>query len=87
MISGSLKSQNVGAGLEIRLFKFLMLRGGAYKNIAENDIGPVYTLGLGINLWLLNIDVGASQSKHKTDVDGDSFPEEVKGAFAISMLF
>ncbi len=87
LISGSLKSQNVGAGLEIRLFKFLMLRGGAYKNIAENDIGPVYTLGLGINLWLLNIDVGASQSKHKTDVDGDSFPEEVKGAFAISMLF
>ncbi len=86
-IKGASKSQNLGAGLEIRLFNFLMLRGGAYKNIAENDIGLVYTAGLGINLWLLNIDVGASMSKKKTDLDDESYPEEVKGAFAISMLF
>jgi len=86
-IGGDFKSQNIAAGIELRLLKILMLRGGLYRNLAENDIGLVYTAGLGLNLWLVNLDVGAAMSKDKTDFDGDEIPEEVRLAFALSMLF
>ncbi len=83
----TLKSQNIGAGLELEVFKFLQLRGGLYKNLAENDIGMVYTAGLGLNLWVVNLDVGAAVSEDKTKLDGSDIWEEARAAFAISMLF
>ncbi len=86
-IGGGFKSQNIAAGLELRLLKILMLRGGLYRNLAKNDIGMVYTAGLGLNLWLINLDVGVALSKDKTDFDGDSIPEEARGTLALSMLF
>ncbi|NOY83243.1 MAG: conjugal transfer protein TraF [Nitrospirae bacterium] len=85
-VGSRLKSQNVGVGLELDLI-FLQLRGGAYKNMAENDIGLVYTAGLGVNLWLVNLDIGASMSKDSTNLDGDKIPEEARAEFALSMLF
>lgn len=85
-LGSSLKSQNVGVGLELDLI-FLQLRGGAYKNMAESGIGLVYTAGIGINLWLVNLDIGAAMSKDKTNIDGESIPEEVRAEFALSMLF
>jgi len=86
-VGSKYKSQNVAAGVEFNFFKFLQVRGGLYKNIAENDIGLVYTAGVGLNLWLLNFDIGASLSKDKTEVDGDDIPEEARAEFALSMLF
>lgn len=86
-IGGAYKSRNVGAGVELNIFKFLQLRGGLYKNLAENDIGLVYTAGLGVNLWAFNLDIGASLSKDKTKVDGDKIPEEARAEFALTMLF
>ncbi|MBN4054857.1 conjugal transfer protein TraF, partial [Nitrospira defluvii] len=86
-VGSDFKSQNIGGGLELRFFKILMIRGGAYKNLAESDIGLVYTAGFGLNLWLINIDLGVALSKDKTDFNGDSIPEETRGEFAISMLF
>ncbi|MFQ5589076.1 MAG: conjugal transfer protein TraF, partial [Nitrospiria bacterium] len=81
-----LKSQNVGAGLELD-FIFLQLRGGIYQNLAEDDIGLVYTAGLGVNLWLINIDIGAAVSKDKSTIDDNDIWEEAKAAFSLSMLF
>jgi len=86
-LGSNFKSRNIGAGLELNLFKILQLRGGVYKNIAEGDIGLVYTAGLGLNLWAVNLDLGVSRSKEDTDLDGDSIPEEVRVAFALSTLF
>jgi len=86
-LGSSYKSRNIGAGLEVNLFKILQLRGGVYKNIEESDIGLVYTAGLGLNLWAVNLDLGASRSKDDTKLDGDSVPEEVRLAFALSTLF
>jgi hypothetical protein len=54
-ISGSYKSQNLSLGAELNLFRFLYLRAGAYKNMAESDIGWVYTAGFGLNLGLSEI--------------------------------
>ncbi len=83
----TLKSQNIGAGLEFDMFSFLKLRGGIYKNLAESDIGLVYTAGLGLNLWLLQVDIGAAVSEDKTKIDDSDIWEEARAAFALTMLF
>ena len=85
--SGNYKSQNLGGGIEINLLKILQLRAGAYKNLAKDDIGPVYTAGLGLNLWLIKIDLGASLSADTTTVDEDEIPKEVRAELALSALF
>ncbi len=86
-VGSSLKSRNIGAGLEIDVFKFLQLRFGTYKNLSENDIGIVYTAGFGLNLWLVNLDIGAAKSKDESRIDGEDVPEEARLEFALSMLF
>jgi hypothetical protein len=86
-VSGTSTSRIISAGIEGNLFNFLQLRGGIYKNIANEDIGPVYTAGLGINLWAVNIDFGAAMSSGSTTVDGNEIPKEVKAELALSALF
>lgn len=86
-LSGGYDSQNIGGGIELNLFKILNLRGGAYENIAESDIGVVYTAGLGLNLWLINLDIGASMASKSSEIDGDDIPKEAKVMLALSMLF
>ena len=85
--SGNYKSQNLGGGIEINLLKLLQLRAGAYQNLAESDIGMVYTAGLGLNLWLVNIDLGASLSSDSTSIDDKDIPKEVRAELALSALF
>ena len=86
-VGAGYKSQNLGAGAEINILKILQLRAGAYKNIAESDIGLVYTAGAGLNLWLVNVDLGASLSSSRTSIDGNEFPERSEAALAVSALF
>ncbi|MFQ5781235.1 MAG: conjugal transfer protein TraF, partial [Nitrospiria bacterium] len=102
-IGNNFKSQTVGGGVEIDLFRFLQLRAGAFKNFAEDDIGLVYTAGLGLNFWLLNFDIGAALSRERTRLEifendsqddlyqlvglSDDLPEDFRVEFALSMLF
>lgn len=86
-VSGTSTSRLISAGVEGNIFNFLQLRGGIYKNIANNDIGPVYTAGFGINLWAVNIDLGAAMSSGSTTVDGNDIPKEVRAELALSALF
>jgi hypothetical protein len=85
-VGNNFESQTVGAGVEFDL-TVVQLRAGAYKNLAEDDIGLIYTAGLGVNLWLVNLDIGAAISKDTTEIDGRSIPEAAKAEFALSMLF
>ncbi len=86
-ISSDYKSQLVSGGLEINILKALNLRAGAYKNIAETDIGVVYTAGLGVNLYLMNFDLGASVASESSAIDGNNIPKETRVEAAFSMLF
>jgi len=86
-ISGDYNSQNIALGLEFNAIDFLKLRTGCYKNIAQGDIGLVYTAGLGINFWLFNLDVGASMSSKSGEINGNSIPKEGRAELALSMLF
>lgn len=86
-ISKTYKSRNLCGGVELNLLKIIQLRVGAYKNMSKRDIGPVYTGGLGLNLWLVNIDLGASVSPKTVKIDTTTLPKEVKAELAISTLF
>lgn len=86
-ISGSSTSRIISAGLEGNVLNFLALRAGIYKNLSNDDIGPVFTAGLGLNLWAVNIDFGAAMSSGSTTIDGNDIPKEVRAEFALSALF
>ncbi|MFQ5465186.1 MAG: conjugal transfer protein TraF [Thermodesulfobacteriota bacterium] len=86
-VSDTFKSQNIGGGVELDLLRILKLRAGAFANTAADDIGVVYTAGVGLGLWILNIDAGASLSGDTTDIDGNTIPEEIKAEVAVSALF
>lgn len=85
-VSDDYKSRNLGVGLEADLW-ILNLRGGAYQNISESDIGPVYTAGLGIDLYLFQLDAGLAWSKDSATIEGEDIREEVRGELALSFQY
>ncbi|MFA9460368.1 conjugal transfer protein TraF [Thiohalorhabdus methylotrophus] len=80
-------TQFLSGGFEWDAFRFLALRAGAYKNMAEDDIGTVYTAGLGLNLWAVRADVGAAMSPETTTVDGEDIPKEFRASAEITVDF
>ncbi|KAA0258943.1 hypothetical protein FHQ18_03065 [Deferribacter autotrophicus] len=80
-------SQNLSIGAEIELLKFLALRAGYYKNLAESDIDNVYTAGLGLNFYLFRLDAGIAFSDKTTTIDGNDLPNEIKAEVALSFEF
>lgn len=80
-------TQRIGAGLEVNPWDVLALRIGIYKNIAESDIGPVATLGAGLNLWALRIDLALAASLERTEISGYHVPDEMRGAFSLAVDF
>jgi len=86
-VSNDYKSRNIAVGAELDLLKFLKLRAGMYKNLSESDMGNIYTAGLGLNLYLFNLDAGVSWASEKATIDDEDYPKEVRGEVALSMLF
>ncbi len=80
-------TRNLSFGLEWDAFRFLALRAGAYKNLAEDDIGWVYTAGLGLNLWAVRLDVAGAFSSENEEFDGDEIPAETRLAAQLSVDF
>ena len=56
------EEQNIALGAEWDIYKILALRLGAYKNLAEDEVGTVYTGGIGLNFWLCRLDIAAAAS-------------------------
>lgn len=81
------KSQNIGGGVEWDVLKFLALRAGAYQNIAESDVGIVYTLGVGLNMYLIRGDLAVAFSGKKNQYDGDNIPREARIQANLSIEF
>lgn len=53
--------QTAAAGFEVTLPKeIISIRGGVYKNLAEDSSNPVYTAGLGLRLFFLRVDVAGA---------------------------
>jgi hypothetical protein len=81
------KTQNFSAGLEWDALRFLALRAGTYKNMAESDTGWIYTAGLGLNLWAVRFDLAAAMSPDKVQYDGDKVPKLAKASVQVSIDF
>lgn len=81
-------SQLVKIGAEIELLRALSLRAGAYDNIAEDDRDPVITAGVGLDFYLLEIDIAGGISTGETiEYDGDEYPQEARFSFSLTSWF
>ncbi|MDQ6962149.1 MAG: conjugal transfer protein TraF [Mariprofundaceae bacterium] len=81
------KTRYVNFGGEWKPWQVLNLRAGVYKNLSESDIGMMYTLGLGVNLWAVSWDMAAAMSSKKANFKGSSAPRSVKFATSFSTRF
>ncbi len=73
------ETQYIRGGAEWDVLRFLALRGGCYKNLKEDDIGIVYTAGLGLNLWAMRFDIAGAMSGNRVDLDdGGTVPRETR---------
>lgn len=80
-------TQRVGGGLEVNPWNILALRAGVYQNIAESDIGPVVTLGAGLNLWAVRIDLAVASSTELTTLKDYDIPDEARLSLGIAADF
>jgi hypothetical protein len=81
-------NQYIRAGAEWDVLNVLSLRGGAYKNMAEDDAEVVLTAGVGFNLYLMRIDLAAAATPFDTvEFDGNDIPTEARFSLGIAMDF
>lgn len=80
------KTRNLGLGTELNLW-VVAFRAGLMKNLAESDIGMIYTAGFGLNVWAFRIDAAAAMAKEKTTFDGKEYPKELRGSLQIAVDF
>lgn len=80
-------TQRIGGGLELNPWNVLALRAGLYQNIAESDIGPVVTLGAGLNLWAVRIDLGIASSTDLVEFEEYDVPDELRLSLGIAADF
>ena len=81
------RTQKFSVGLEWDAFRVLALRLGGYKNLAESDIGWVYTAGLGLNLWAARLDIAGAFAGEKTRFDDKDYPKETRASLQLSVDF
>ncbi len=85
------KSRQLSLGTEINIFNRpainIPLRAGIMKNMADDDASTAYTMGLGINLVHLHIDLGGIISSDTSVIDGDDVPNKVAFSGSLALLF
>lgn len=80
---GAIKSRNFGAGVEVHPYSWLRIRGGAYKNLSNSDVGMILTGG--ITLFVLDIDGAFATDTFK--IKNSTIPQEAKVQVALSFAF
>jgi hypothetical protein len=83
VLGSSVKSRNFGGGLEVHPYSWLRVRGGAYKNLANSDMGTILTAGL--TLFVLDIDGAFATDTFK--LNDKSIPQEAKVQVSMSFAF
>ena len=80
-------TQYFSAGAEWLFLRFLALRAGAYKNMAESDVGLVYTAGIGLDLLSVHLDLAGAYSSDEGTFDGEDYPLESYVQLKLSVGF
>jgi hypothetical protein len=81
------ETRTMALGIEWDVWRFLSLRAGTYKNLAEDDIGWVYTAGLGFNFRAVHLDMAAAMAGETEELDGNELPKELRAALQLSIAF
>ena len=81
------KSRNFGGGIELHPLTWFKLRGGAYKNLASGDIGPVPTFGLTIGTKWVNLDIDGAVALDTGRFKDKEYPKEARLQFNFNVLF
>jgi len=81
------ETQKLSFGAEWDAFRAVAIRAGAYRNLAENDIGWVATAGLGVNLWAARLDIAGAMALGHEQFDNNDVPKEARVSAALSVDF
>ncbi len=84
---GGYDDQRLSGGIEWNPWHFVALRGGVYKNTKESDVPFVLTAGLGLNLYVMRIDLAGAASPKKETYSGKAYPKEAQASLAVSVDF
>jgi F plasmid transfer operon, TraF, protein len=80
-------TQMLRFGGELNAFHFLALRGGYSYNLAESDIGGLVHAGVGVDLWLMRIDLAGAMALETTTYDGNTVPREARFGLQLAADF
>ena len=83
----SYDAQYASLGAEWLFLRFLAFRAGVYKNMAESDIGLVYTAGIGLDLLSVHLDLAGAYSSDEGTFDGSDYPLESYVQLKLSIGF
>ena len=78
------QTQYAGAGVEWDAFRVVALRAGIRKDINNQDSKLLYTGGVGVNLYVLRLDVAGQMTTDKVTYDGKDYPSEGRVSFALA---
>ncbi len=79
--------QRLSVGSELNLWA-LLLRLGAYNNLAESSQDWVATAGVGLNVFGARVDIGGAYSLgENAEIDGQEIPSEARLGVSIGMDF
>lgn len=85
------ESRELSMGTEINVFNRkafnIPLRAGMIKNVAEKSSKMAYTLGTGINLLYMHLDVAGVVSSEKTQLDDKDIPTKLGVSANFGLLF
>ena len=76
--------QRIAGGFEWDAFRFLALRAGISKNLAVTTDPTLYSGGVGLNLWLLRIDLAAQATTETVTYEGRKYPKEGRASLALA---
>jgi len=87
----SIKSRQLGVGMEINLFnrpKFhIPLRVGYNTNLAESNVSDFVTAGIGLNMLHFYLELAAAASTDTTKVDNTTIPNSAAVSLSLGFLF
>ncbi len=78
------KYQRLAAGFECDVLRTLALRAGLSKNIAETKDPTLYSAGIGLNLYVLRVDVAGQVARRTISYDGKDVPEVARVSVALA---
>ncbi|MCM0081003.1 conjugal transfer protein TraF [Geomonas sp. Red32] len=85
--SADYTSRNLGGGLELHPFTWLKLRGGMYKNLANNDVGPVATAGLSLGIKWFYFDIDGAYGLETAKFKEKNYPKEARVQTTLNIQF